>query len=306
MADKKVKVKEVESPLKNEVVKIELIRRPTDWIQDINHEASGLHNNSKQEFVALLGPNNKIMSPLTPEETEFFENSEYSHIHGFNYKRGDLAPSQPDDKNVWLTETGDFTLQLSKDPKMLDLSKGVDYILYKIALQNNKRIAPSLDAGTPGHPSFKKSYKFMIVNPKEREEKASAEIDKMSEAYTEFGAIRHSKSTLRAVLELSGEVKRGTVKGNSNINLLKEKVSEFVKENPDKFLEIAQDKLLAKKAFIFEAIDANVIKFRNNQYTINNGEDLIGTDLTKAAEYLNNPSNNEVYVELNKQIKASE
>lgn len=291
--------------LQNKVVKIQPIYREDDWVP-VGHEANGPATGSKREFIAPQDSiSGRIKNILNEEETKFFEDRSKSHLHGFTFEPGDLAPNKRKD-NVWETEIGEFSLLLhGKDPKILDLSKGEDYILYKIALANTNIIAPDIDAGTPGNPRHKQSYKYMIVSPDDEDKKKAAKVYNKSKAWMEFGKISEDRQKLRAALEISAYVKKGSISNRTKLELLQPKVDEFIETDMEKFMSVVKDELFEKKAFILDASDEGYIQVKGTTYYMNNGEDEIGSSLTEAAAFLNNPKNQPAYIELQKQLNAS-
>lgn len=79
-------------------------------------------------------------------------------------------------------------------------------------------------------------------------------------------------------------------------------LSDFIKSNPGKFVEIAEDKHLSTKAFIMKAIERGALTKIGN--TILFGEDRVGDDMQEAVLFLENPKNSKTRLSISEQLKA--
>lgn len=290
------------NPLKNKIVYLKQIKR--DEFLPKTHEANFLYGDSKFVLCApISSKTGRIMQVLTPEETEFFENPDNSKYHGFSFEKGDLAPNKSEN-NVWVTG-GQFDIKLKDEMTHLDLSNGHDYIIYKLCLANKDTIANGIEEATEGNPAHKKTFKFALIEEGVEEEQKVSKTNQLKECFKNYGRIESSANKLRAVLMLGYPDRNKRLSAKTKLSFLQSEVSKMIDTNPQKFLDILEDKdSFDMKAVIIEGIDKGILSKDKASIYANNGEDKVGKTLDDAAKNLLDPQYQDLLMDIKKQLEA--
>jgi hypothetical protein len=270
-------VNKAEFTLPKRKVKLKPIRRKGGWLAP-GHEASFLFKGAYYEMTVATDERNRIINPLTRAEQEFFEDSARS---GMDFRPGDLNPTKRED-NYWLSKKA--RIRLKDEITILDLANAEDYLLYKMLLTCKDVIAPNADMQYS-----KGTYKFAIVDENHEVQEEVSKADARMEAYTELGAIRKDAKKLRHVLMVMTGKK---VARNSELEFLFSEVGKEIEKDPAKFVRTVQDKDLAAKILIEEAIIARAVKREGTTYLLSSG-DKMGDNLSEAIEFLKSKKNQE-------------
>ena len=274
--------------LRNEKVIVRFISRARGMVTDPRHVLyGGMAAGSKIKFTTPLLRSGLFADVLTKEEKKFLE-----------YKLG-LEPNALSihnrNNNFWsdANEQGIGRIELIKGDNPLDLSNPIDYIKYKILLNNKDQIAPSMQA-LQDKP--KATYKFVIINEGDSSKDANTRVTLKAQAYMEFGKINEDKEKMRVIIET---IDGRPTASNSKIEYLQGKVGELIEANTKTFLQVARDPLLDNKVLIKKAIEAGVIANRGNYLYVKDGNLPLcdsGQEptLNVAAKYLSLPKNQEL------------
>jgi len=283
--------------LRNEKIIVKFIARAKGNITDPDHILyGGMAKGAKMNVTTPLLKNGGYANVLTRDEKNYLEYAlglEPNALSVYN-KHNNFW----DDSN----EDGLGTIELVKGDNYFDLSKPIDYIKYKVLLNNEDIIAPSIQA-LQDRP--KATYKFVIIKENETTKDANKRVTLKARAYMEFGKINNDADKLRAIIET---VEGRVVASNTKIELLQARVGDILEANTKLFLQVVGDPLLDNKILIRKAIEKGVIVNRGNYlyYKLNsaplcdNGQE---PTLSIAANYLNLPKNQELKFTIEAQIK---
>lgn len=283
--------------LKNEKVIVRFISRARGMITDPRHVLyGGMAAGSKIKFTTPLLRSGQYADVLTKEEKNFLE-----------YKLG-LEPNALSVhnriNNFWsdANEQGIGRIELIKGDNPLDLSQPIDYIKYKVLLNNKDQIAPSIQA-LQDRP--KATYKFVIINEGDTAKAANTRVTLKAQAYMEFGKVNEDKEKMRVIIEtIDG---RPTAR-DSKLEYLQGKIGELIEANTKMFLQVVRDPLLDNKVLIKKAIEAGVIANRGNYLYLKDGNMPLCDNgqeptLNIAAKYLSLPKHQDLKFSIEAKVK---
>ena len=253
-----------------------------------DHEAAFLFKHATNRFSVPLNRTGQYICPLTDEETEFIENHP-----AMSLKKGDLSPYKKDG-NFWREFGG---VKLDKGELNLDLQNPMDYITYKILLLQKDVIAPSI-----ADSKLKQSYRYAVVDVDFEDTTKSQKGNLIAEAMGIYSSIKNDHQKLIDTLFI---LSRARVKPNSKIEFLQGQVSDFAIKNPDRFIEIMNDKDLATRVLIEKAVSVKAIDRKGGIHR-SSGGDLLGTDLQSTVEYLNDKANGAIRMIIEEQVKRAD
>lgn len=283
--------------LRNEKVIVRFISRARGMVTDPRHILfGGMAAGSKMKITTPLLRSGSFADVLTKDEKKFLE-----------YKLG-LEPNTLSvhnrTNNFWsdANEQGIGRVELIKGDNPLDLSNPIDYIKYKVLLNNKDIIAPSMQA-LQDRP--KATYRFVIINEGDSTKDANTRVTLKAQAYIEFGKVNEDREKMRVIVEtLDG---RPTAP-NSKIEYLQGKIGELIESNTKLFLQVVRDPLLDNKVLIKKAIEAGIIANRGNYLYIKKDNTPLcdsGQEptLNIAAKYLSLPKNQELKFSIEAKVK---
>jgi hypothetical protein len=263
------------------------IKRKGKWLPP-GHEAEFLFKHSTLD-LPLPKVGGVYRECLTKEEKEFFESSEA----GLALGKDDLNIHNKAD-NYWDT----FHVKLDKNIKVLDLSNPLDYLSYKVLLQNTYYIAPSA-----AEQKAKGTYKFCLTEEGyENEEKVKAASSK-KEAYKFMGKIDHSVGKMKDFLNVYYTIKPGgkQIPPNASQDFCIAELEKLVESDLSAFLDIVRDanyddKVLVHNALTAKALLRDGLTFKTPEGTI------IGENMDSVISFLNNDKNSEEVIKIKGRI----
>lgn len=283
--------------LRNEKVIVRFISRARGMVTDPRHILfGGMAAGSKIKFTTPLLRSGQYADVLTKEEKNFLE-----------YKLG-LEPNALSVhnriNNFWsdANEQGIGRIELIKGDNPLDLSQPMDYIKYKVLLNNKDQIAPSMQA-LQDKP--KATYRFVIINEGDSVKAANTKVTLKAQAYMEFGKVNEDRDKMRVIIET---IDGRPTASNSKLEYLQGKVGELIEANTKMFLQVVKDPLLDNKVLIKKAIEAGVISNRGNYLYVKETNQPLCSDgqeptLNIAAKYLSLPKNQELKFSIEAKVK---
>lgn len=283
--------------LRNEKVIVRFIARAKGMITDPRHILfGGMAAGSKIKFTTPLLRSGQYADVLTKEEKKFLE-----------YKLG-LEPNALSvhnrTNNFWsdANEQGIGRIELIKGDNPLDLSQPIDYIKYKILLNNKDQIAPSIQV-LQDKP--KATYKFVIISESDTAKAANTKVTIKAQAYMEFGKINEDKEKMRVIIET---IDGRPTAANSTVEYLQGKIGELIEANTKMFLQVVKDPFLDNKVLIKKAIEAGLISNRGNYLYLRDGNIPLcehGQEPTMniAAKYLSLPKHQELKFSIEAKVK---
>ena len=283
---------EINFKLPSKKVSIKPIMRTRGLIKDPQHEAFFLFANATIDLKAPLDRNGHLVCPLSDEERKFFEDKEASGLH---FETGELSPYKKSD-NFWTN----YKVKLGKTERLLDLSKPMDYIDYKLLLANTALIAPNAKSSNK-----KKTYRFALVSTEEELQSAVSTSTKRKTAYKFAGKMEDSRDEMIAFLKIYG--KRPSVDASSDF--LISEIDKIINDDIDTFLAIAEDKDKDIKFLITEAVELGVVEKDKRKYFMPGGDALadkgVSPTLENACDYLKKPENQDIYLSIKERVKAA-
>lgn len=283
--------------LRNEKIIVRFIARAKGMITDPRHILfGGMAAGSKIKFTTPLLRSGQYADVLTKEEKKFLE-----------YKLG-LEPNALSvhnrTNNFWsdANEQGIGRIELIKGDNPLDLSQPIDYIKYKILLNNKDQIAPSIQV-LQDKP--KATYKFVIISESDTAKAANTKVTIKAQAYMEFGKINEDKEKMRVIIET---IDGRPTAANSTVEYLQGKIGELIEANTKMFLQVVKDPFLDNKVLIKKAIEAGLISNRGNYLYLRDGNIPLcehGQEPTMniAAKYLSLPKHQELKFSIEAKLK---
>lgn len=283
--------------LRNEKVIVRFISRARGMVTDPRHVLyGGMAVGSKVKFTTPLLRSGQYADVLTKEEKKFLE-----------YKLG-LEPNALSVhnriNNFWsdANEQGIGRIELTKGDNPLDLSQPIDYIKYKVLLNNKDQIAPSMQV-LQDKP--KATYKFVIISEGDTAKAANTKVTLKAQAYMEFGKVNEDKEKMRVIIET---IDGRPTASDSRVEYLQGKVGELIESNTKMFLQVVRDPLLDNKVLIKKAIEAGVIANRGNYLYLRDGNVPLCDNgqeptLNIAAKYLSLPKHQELKFSIEAKLK---
>lgn len=266
------------------------VKRKGGWLPS-GHEAEFLFKNSAYTLVLPKHQQTgQYKEPLTQEEKSFFE----SNDAGLALGKDDLNIHLKTD-NFWDT----FTVRLDKNVLELDLSKPMDYLKYKVLMQNNSLVAP-----TAAEKMKKGSYKFCITEAGyENEEKVKAASGKM-EAYKFMGKVEHSASQMKDFLNVYYTVKPGgkQIPLNAKQDFCIAEMEKLVVNDLAGFLDIVKDDQYAEKVLVHNALRARALLREGLTFKTPEGT-VIGDNMGAVINFIKDAKNTEEVIKIKSRIE---
>lgn len=241
-----------------------------------NHIAEGgMLTGATCSYSAPIQKNGTVKNILTNEEKEHLES-----ITGLNLSvYGDF----------WKT----FRVIIRKDKlgHELDLTHPMDYISYKVLQSlSTTEIAPSWQDRNKIL-----SYRFAITEADEMTENKKKDFNVKREAFKAYGRIESSNEKLAGVLKL---LSNAPISKNTSLAVLQDKVSEYVDNEPAKFLSVINDAAFETKMLILAGVENGYINKTGNRYTTVDGLELCEAGeiptMPNAVKYLDANKNQDI------------
>lgn len=284
--------------LRNEKVIVRFVPSPTAMVQRKGHILSGgMAENATRSFVVpRLSKTGMFKNVLTDSEKRFLERAMGLEMNALSiYKK---------ENNFWDDSNpgGIGRVTLHKQDNYLDLSIPEQYIQYKILLANKDQIAPSMEE-LENRP--KATYQFVLISEGDEVQKNLSRMDITMECYTEYGAVKKDRDTLRVIIE---QLEKRPVSSSVKLDYLQNKVNEYIQADPRKFYKVITDEYLPAKVLIRKSVEAGLIGMKNNTYYLRkDGSPLceMGEDstLNNAAKFISSIKHQELKYQLEALLK---
>ena len=263
-------------------------KKGTAFIPDTSHPASFLMDGCKNVYVVPQLRNGQLQNPLTDEEKDFFENSSES---GLSFEAGELSIYKKKD-NFW----NNFSVELGKSSKTLDLSNPYDYFEYKVLLLNSEFVAPDYDSRND-----KRTYKYYLVDDLDEAKSKSREFGKEAAAWRQFDELSKDRAKMRSVLRLMGN----STTGDDSDDFLAKEIGNIIKSpgGIDRFLSIVEDGDIDLKVFIHQALEVRALTYKKGNYYLNGKTSPIG-DFEAVVKFFKEDDNSELMVTIKAKIKS--
>ena len=284
--------------LRNEKVIVRFVPSPTAMVQRKGHILSGgMAESATRSFVVpRLSKTGMFKNVLTDAEKRYLERAMGLEMNALSiYKK---------ENNFWDDSNpgGIGRVILHKQDNYLDLSIPEQYIQYKILLANKDQIAPSMEE-LENRP--KATYQFVLISEGDEVQKNLSRMDITMECYTEYGAVKKDRDTLRVIIE---QLEKRPVSSNVKLDYLQNKINEYIQADPRKFYKVITDEYLPAKVLVKRAVEAGLIGMKNNTYYLRkDGSPLceMGEDstLNNAAKFISSIKHQELKFQLEAQLK---
>ena len=256
-------------------------------------------NATRSFVVPRLSKTGMFKNVLTDSEKTFLEKAMGLEINALSiYKK---------ENNFWddSNPNGIGRVKLHKQDNYLDLSIPEQYIQYKILLANKDFIASSMEE-LEERP--KATYQFVIISEGAEAQKNLSKMDITMECYTEYGAVKKDKNTLKTIIE---QLEKRPISPNVELGFLQNKVNDYIQADPRKFYTVITDEYLPAKVLVKRAVEAGLIGTKNNTYYLRkDGSPLCEMNeestLNNAAKYLSSIKHQELKYMLEAQLKEAE
>ena len=284
--------------LRNEKVIVRFVPSPSAMVQRKGHILyGGMAENATRSFVVpRLAKTGMFKNILTDNEKAYLEKAMGLEINALSiYKK---------ENNFWddSNPNGIGRVTLHKQDNYLDLSIPEQYIQYKILLANKDYIAASMQE-LEDKP--KATYQFVIISEGDETKSNLSRMDITMECYTEYGAIRNNKDTLKTVIEL---LEKRPISPSVKLDYLQGKINNYIQADPRKFYSVIKDEYLPMKVLIKKAVEGGLIGMKNNTYYLRkDGSPLCEMNeestLNNAARYIGSIKHQELKFQLEAQLK---
>ena len=185
-----------------------------------------------------------------------------------------------------------FYIDVPKEGKELNMSNPDDELIYFV-LKAHQRVANSeLER-------FDSPFAEYIMTSVEQEAKVENKKSKLKrKAYKRFSNM--STTEMSNVLKVMGK-RAGE---DASVDFVESQLDKIVTDNPKEFLDTVDDPTFEMRAFIDDCLKERVLVKNGTKYTLPGG-DVVGFTLEQAIEYLQNPDNQEVYIDLKGKLSIS-
>ena len=284
--------------LRNERIIVRFVPSPTAMVQRKGHILyGGMAETATRSFVVpRLSKTGMFKNVLTDSEKNFLERAMGLEINALSiYKK---------ENNFWddSNPNGIGRVTLHKQDNYFDLSIPEQYIQYKILLANKDFIAASMEE-LEERP--KATYQFVIISEGDEAQKNLSKMDITMQCYTEYGAVKENKDTLRVIIE---QLEKRSTSSNIKLDYLQTKINDYIQADPRRFYKVITDEYLPAKVLIKRATEAGLIGTKNNTYYLRkDGSPLceMGEEstLNNAAKYISNIKHQELKFLIEAQLK---
>jgi len=283
--EKEIKKADRASILVKKTVKVVPIIRGSSWLHK-GHDGEFLYTGCKHSYCLPLDiKKGRLVNILDKEEQEFFEAELF-------YKPGDLSIYKKTE-NFWKK----FRVDVDKNGMFLDLSDPIDNLRHRL-LSVCPSIAPSWNLRFASG-----EYKFAIVDTDVEVEDRIKAKDKKKKAYKFLGSIENNWDKMYDFLRVFGRKPAKT----ASKDFLQAEIDKLIEEpaSLEILISLIDDKHYDIKIFIENAVQAKaIVKTGKTQYSLPGG-DVIGGTLDATIEYLTDPKNQDVYLQIKAQIEAA-
>lgn len=284
--------------LRNEKIIVRFVPSQSAMVQRKNHILyGGMAENAIRSFVVpRLNRTGMYKNVLTDTEKTFLEKAMGLEINALSvYKK---------ENNFWddSNPNGIGRVILHKQDNYFDLSIPEQYIQYKILLANSDQIAPSMEEFEERP---KATYQFVIISEGDESKRNLSKMDITMECYTEYGAVKKDKDTLKTIIEI---LEKRPISNNVKLDFLQGKINTYIQADPRKFHSVITDEYLPAKVLIKRALEAGIVGTKNNTYYLRkDGSPLceMGEEstLNTAAKYISNIKHQDLKFLLEAQLK---
>jgi len=178
-----------------------------------------------------------------------------------------------------------FRVDVPKNGVTLNLSFPEDELKY-LVLKAHQRVANS------EMERFDSPFAEYVMTSQEQEAKVENKKSKLKrKAYKVFSNMNTTE--MKDVLKVMGK----RAGDDASVDFVESQLDKIVTDDPQNFLTTVEDPTFKMRAFIDDCISSRVLVKNGTKYQLPGG-DTVGFTLEQTIEYLQNPDNQEVYLDL--------
>ena len=178
-----------------------------------------------------------------------------------------------------------FKVDVPKEGVVLDLANPEDEVKY-LVLKAHQRVANS------EMERFDTPFAEYVMTSEEQEARVENKKSKLKrKAYKVFSNMNTTE--MRDVLKVIGK----RAGDDASVDFVESQLDKVVTDDPQGFLTTVEDPTFKMRAFIDDCLSARVLVKSGTKYQLPGG-DTVGYTLEQTIEYLQNPDNQEVYLDL--------
>lgn len=266
-----------ESVFKNDRVTLKPIKK-NGWLPD-DHDGSIRYSKCFERLTVQSQRGTGVLNTgLTEEDERRLERK-------MNMSTGTLSRYN---KDYW----NKFYIDVPKDGKELDLANPKDELTYFV-LKAHQRVANS------EMERFDSPFAEYVMTSVEQEAKVENKKSKLKrKAYKVFSNMNTTE--MRDVLKVIGK----RAGDDASVDFIESQLDKIVTEDPQEFLATVEDPTFTMRAFIDDCLSSRVLTKSGTKYILPGG-DVVGYTLEQTIEYLKNPDNQEVYLDLKGKLTIS-
>lgn len=185
-----------------------------------------------------------------------------------------------------------FFIDVPKEGKQLIMDNPDDELVY-LVLKAHQRVANSeLER-------FDSPFAEYIMTSVEQEAKVENKKSKLKrKAYKRFSNM--STTEMSNVLKVLGK----RAGDSASVDFIEAELDKIVTESPKDFLDTIEDPTFEMRAFIDDCLTERILVKSGTKFTLPGG-DVVGFTREQTVEYLQNPDNQEVYIDLKGKLSIS-
>lgn len=274
--------------LRNEIVTIQYIKKPNDFIKDPKHVGyGGLFEGSAIAIPPPLMDSGKMKNLLTDKEKkglEFLLGMDLSIYKDFwkqEYSKGSVFP-----------------IFLGKDDTRLDLSDPMQYIIWKVLL------ASPIVANSMDEIRNKATYRFVMVAEGEKLRKEKDAVGAKIMAFELYVTYKKDKSVLRYILRNLGKY----TTHQQGMDFIQVEAAKLAESQSDLFVSITADEHLKSKVLIEECVEFGVINRIDGKLYTKDNDPISGGEtptMDIASKYLSSPLGTDIKFSLEAKLKIA-
>ena len=185
-----------------------------------------------------------------------------------------------------------FRIDVPKEGITLDTNNPEEEVKY-LVLKAHQRVANS------EMERFDTPFAEYVMTSVEQEAKMENKKSKLKRrAYKVFSNM--STTEMADVLKVMGK----RAGDEASIDFIESQLDKIVTEDPQEFINTVEDPTFKMRAFIDDCISSRVLVKSGTKYQLPGG-DVVGYTLEQTIEYLKNPDNQEVYLDLKGKLSIS-
>lgn len=253
-----------------------------------NQEGHVLSGGKMQGTYTKLPPptnsSGSIKRFLTEEEVEFFTDELGEDINFSN-------------KEYW----ENFGITLTKEDDYLDLSDPKKLLFFK-ALHH----FPSIICTNPADLTKRSTYEWCLYNTDDETITKKSELDSQRKAYINYGRYEQNRD---ALCYLFKNIEGRLISMDTGMSDIQSKFLDILAKKFVRFNQLIEDPLLEEKIIINTAHELGILSEKSGEYTdVKTGKKLANEGravLQVAADYLTEPINQDLRLELEAKIKIA-